>query len=113
MPSTVNSTGHHWLRQPFPTPPAAGGRCPQNVRKSGCPPSSTKASNSSTVRASAAETVMAQCYQNGRGCASLFAVPHHEDVNRVLALGDKAVALVERPRPASLQDVQPERALTP
>ena len=47
------------------------------------------------------------------GRASLFAVPHHEDVNRVLALDDKAVALVERPRPASLQDVQPERALTP
>ncbi len=31
-PSTVNADGHHWLKQPFPTPPPGGGWWPQNVR---------------------------------------------------------------------------------
>ena len=38
-------------------------------------------------------------------------MPDHEDVDGVLALNDEAVALVQRPGAAALQDVQPERAV--
>jgi hypothetical protein len=38
-------------------------------------------------------------------------MPDHEDVDRVLALHDEAVALVQGPGAAALQDVQPKRAV--
>src|ERR1700685_351244 len=61
MRSAVSASSNN---SAFPTPPADGGRCPQNISKSGRPPSGRKPSSWSTVRASAAETVTTQSYQN-------------------------------------------------
>jgi hypothetical protein len=38
-------------------------------------------------------------------------IPHHENVDGILALNDEAVALVQDLSTAPLQDVQPKRAV--